>query len=90
MGIVASNKKVLEINETYLPWPGPRGGEDEADDATAAGGSGQGGESISAQLQKEKSMILSELVELTEYSRTYASRVLRLHGQRLKPGKQAW
>ena len=39
--------------------------------------------------KKEKSMILSELVELTEYSRTYASRVLRQHGQRLKPGKQA-
>ena len=39
--------------------------------------------------KKEKSMILSELVELTEYSRTYASRVLRQHGQRLKPGKQS-
>src|SRR5688572_18690246 len=54
MGIVASNKKVLEINETYLPWLGPRGGENEADDATAAGGSGQGGESISAQPQKRE------------------------------------
>jgi hypothetical protein len=39
--------------------------------------------------KKEKSLILSELVELTEYSRTYAGRVLRRHGQRLKPGKQA-
>jgi len=34
-------------------------------------------------------MILSELVELTEYSRAYARRVLRQHGQRLKPGKQS-
>jgi hypothetical protein len=39
--------------------------------------------------KKEKSMILSELVELTEYSRAYARRVLRQHGQRVKPGKQA-
>jgi len=39
--------------------------------------------------KKEKSMILSELVELTEYSRAYARRVLRQHGQRLKPGKQS-
>ena len=54
MGIVASNKKVLEINETYLPWQGPRGGGDEADDAAATGGSGQGGEPISAQPQKRE------------------------------------
>jgi len=33
--------------------------------------------------KKEKSMILSELVELTEYNRAYARRVLRQHGQRL-------
>src|SRR5215212_12016140 len=39
--------------------------------------------------KKEKSMILSELVELTEYSRAYARRVLRQHGQRLKLGKQS-
>jgi hypothetical protein len=39
--------------------------------------------------KKEKSKILSELVELTEYSRAYARRVLRQHGQRLKPGKQS-
>ncbi len=39
--------------------------------------------------KKEKSLILSELVELTEYSRAYARRVLRQHGQRLKPGKQS-
>jgi len=39
--------------------------------------------------KKEKSLILSELVELTEYSRTYARRVLRQHGQRLQPGKQS-
>lgn len=39
--------------------------------------------------KKEKSVILSELVELTEYSRAYARRVLRQHGQRLKPGKQS-
>ena len=39
--------------------------------------------------KKEKGLILTELVELTEYSRTYARRVLRQHGQRLKPGKQS-
>lgn len=39
--------------------------------------------------KKEKSMILSELVELTEYSRAYARRVLRQHGQRMKPGQQS-
>ena len=39
--------------------------------------------------KKEKGLILSELVELTEYSRAYARRVLRQHGQRLKPGKQS-
>ena len=39
--------------------------------------------------KKEKSVILSELVELTEYSRAYARRVLRQHGQRLKPGQQS-
>lgn len=39
--------------------------------------------------KKEKGKILSELVELTEYSRAYARRVLRQHGQRLKPGKQS-
>ena len=38
--------------------------------------------------KKEKSLILSELVELTEYSRTYASRVLRQQG-RLNPGKRS-
>jgi len=38
--------------------------------------------------KKEKSTILNELVELTEYSRAYARRVLRQHGQRIKPGKQ--
>ena len=39
--------------------------------------------------KKEKSTMLSELVELTEYSRAYARRVLRQQGQRIKPGKQA-
>src|SRR5215212_5654543 len=39
--------------------------------------------------KKEKSKLLNELVELTEYSRAYARRVLRQHGQRLKPGKQS-
>jgi len=39
--------------------------------------------------KKEKGLILSELVELTEYSRVYARRVLRQHGQRLKLGKQS-
>jgi hypothetical protein len=38
--------------------------------------------------KKDKSSILSELVELTEYSRVYARRVLRQHGQRLKTGNQ--
>jgi len=38
--------------------------------------------------KKEKSLILSELVALTEYSRVYARRVLRQHGQRVKAGKQ--
>ena|SRR5438093_5582246 len=54
MGIVASNKKVLEIKETYRQWPGPRGGKDEAHDATAAGGSGQSGGKISAQQEERK------------------------------------
>jgi hypothetical protein len=39
--------------------------------------------------KKEKILILGELVELTEYSRAYARRVLRQRGQRLKPGKQS-
>lgn len=38
--------------------------------------------------KKEKSMILSELVELTDYSRAYARRVLRQQG-RQKLGKQS-
>ena len=46
---VASNKKVLEIIETYHHWQQPGGGKDEVDDATAAGGSGENSESISAQ-----------------------------------------
>src|SRR5262249_9592440 len=41
MGIVASNKKVLEINETCHHWQQPAGGRDEAHDATAAGSSGR-------------------------------------------------
>jgi hypothetical protein len=39
--------------------------------------------------KQEKSVILSEVVELTDYSRGYTRRVLRQHGQRLKPGKQS-
>jgi len=39
--------------------------------------------------KKEKSTILSELVQLTEYSRAYARRVLRQHGQQIKSGKQS-
>src|ERR1044072_9522800 len=39
--------------------------------------------------KKEKSMILSEFVELTEYIRAYARRVMSQHGQRVKAGKQA-
>jgi hypothetical protein len=40
--------------------------------------------------KKEKGSILSELVELTEYSRVYARRVLRQHGQRIKQGKHSF
>src|ERR1044071_10381886 len=54
MGIVASNKKVLQINETYRHWQQPVGGRDEAHDATASGGGGQDGESLSAQPQKRE------------------------------------
>jgi hypothetical protein len=39
--------------------------------------------------KKEKGSILSELVEVTEYSRVYARRVLRQHGQRIKQGKHS-
>lgn len=38
--------------------------------------------------KKEKGLILRELVELTEYSRVYARRVLRQHGRRVQAGKQ--
>jgi len=38
--------------------------------------------------KKEKGVILSELVALTEYSRVYARRVLRQHGGRVQAGKQ--
>jgi hypothetical protein len=38
--------------------------------------------------KKEKGLILSELVELTEDSRVYARRVLRRHGRRVQVGKQ--
>ena len=89
LGIVASNKKVLEINETYLPWQGHEEvgmrltmQQRQAVVAKAASRYQRG-------RKKEKSMILSELVELTEYSRAYARRVLRQHGQRMKPGQQS-
>jgi len=39
--------------------------------------------------KKEKGLILTELVELTEYSRVYARRVLRQHGKRIKQGQQS-
>lgn len=39
--------------------------------------------------KKEKGLILSELVELTEYSRVYARRVLRQHGKRIKQGQHS-
>jgi hypothetical protein len=54
MGIVASNKKVLEIIETYRHWQQPVGGKDEADDATEAGGGGQGSKSLSTSSKKKK------------------------------------
>lgn len=46
-GRIDSSKKVLEINETYRHWQQPSGGKDEAHDATASGGGGQGGKSRS-------------------------------------------
>src|SRR5262249_29683695 len=54
MGIVASNKKVLEINETYRYRQQPAGGKHEAYDATAAGGSGQNSSSVSTQPEEGK------------------------------------
>src|ERR1044072_3957037 len=54
MGIVASNKKVLEIIETYRHWQQPVGGRDEAHDATAAGSSGQNSSSVSTQPEERK------------------------------------
>jgi hypothetical protein len=57
MGIVASNKKVLEINETYRHWQQPAGGKDEAHDATAAGTSGQNSSSVSTQPEERKERI---------------------------------
>ena len=39
--------------------------------------------------KKEKGVILSELVELTEYSRVYARRVLRQQGKRIKQGNHS-
>src|SRR5215212_2589834 len=58
MGIVASNKKVLEINETYRHWQQPAGGRDEAHDATAAGGNGQNSSSVSTQPKEGKEQAL--------------------------------
>jgi hypothetical protein len=49
MGIVASNKKVLEIDETYRHWQQSVGGRDEANDATASGSGSQGGKQVSTQ-----------------------------------------
>src|SRR5690349_15807015 len=54
MGIVASNKKVLEINETYRHWQQPVGGKDEAHDATTAGSTGQNSSSVSTQPEEGK------------------------------------
>src|SRR5688500_608486 len=54
MGIVASNIKVLEINETYRHWQQPVGGKDEAHDATAAGGGVQNSSSVSTQPEERK------------------------------------
>jgi hypothetical protein len=39
--------------------------------------------------KKEKGLILAELVQVTEYSRVYARRVLRQHGKRMKQGQQS-
>jgi hypothetical protein len=39
--------------------------------------------------KKQKGVILAELVQLTEYSRVYARRILRQHGQRTKSPPQA-
>src|SRR5690348_1828489 len=54
MGIVASNKKVLEIIETYSHWQQPVGGKDEAHDATTAGSSSQNSGSLSTQPEERK------------------------------------
>ena len=55
---VASNKKVLEIIETYRHWQQPVGGKDEADDATAASSGGQSGGAVSTEQQKRKRLDL--------------------------------
>lgn len=39
--------------------------------------------------KKEKGLLLAELVQVTEYSRVYARRVLRQHGKRIKQGQQS-
>lgn len=39
--------------------------------------------------KKQKGLILAELVQLTEYSRVYARRILRQYGKRPRPGPQA-
>jgi hypothetical protein len=54
MGIVASNKKVLEIMKTYLRRVAPRGGRDEANDGTAAGGGGQDSGKIAAEQEERE------------------------------------
>jgi hypothetical protein len=61
MGIVASNKKALEMTETYHHWQQPVGGKDEAHDATAAGGSGQNSSSVSTQRQKREEQDLERV-----------------------------
>jgi hypothetical protein len=39
--------------------------------------------------KKQKGMILAELVQLTEYNRVYARRILRQHGEHPKQSKQS-
>jgi hypothetical protein len=64
-------------------------GENKAHDATAAGGSGQYRSAVLTQPEEGKEQEFERASGTTEYSCAYARRVLRQHGQRMKPGKQS-
>jgi hypothetical protein len=78
MGIVASNKKVLEINVTYRHWQQPVGGGDEAHDTTASGGGGQDGESLSAQPQKREEVDLERAGRVDGLQSCFAAGLTRV------------